>query len=79
MQAYNSPRDSADLEKVYIYSAMPDYIHADFAPKSFGILAKEAEKYADRTLSEAEWKGNEVEQKRWPRDCDSYSVFSRGS
>jgi hypothetical protein len=64
MQAYNAPRNLADLEKVWLYTNSPDYVHPDFAPKNFGTLAEEAKKYADHTLSETEWKYSQVEREK---------------
>ena len=66
MHAYNAPRDFADADRLFIYDLGPDYVHADFAPKSFGTLAEEAKEYENHTLSEAEWKDSA--KKRRDRD-----------
>lgn len=55
MQGYNDPRDFADYERLWIYTADPNRVHPDFAPKNYGTLAKEAEEYVNHTLNESEW------------------------
>ncbi|KFZ23168.1 hypothetical protein V502_02351 [Pseudogymnoascus sp. VKM F-4520 (FW-2644)] len=42
MHDYNAPRDFADADRLVMYNLIPDYVHVDFAPKSFGTLAEEA-------------------------------------
>jgi hypothetical protein len=63
-QAYNAPRDFADLEKLWMYTAWPGHVHPDFAPKDFGTLAEEANKYAHHTLDAAEWNDGRVEREK---------------
>jgi hypothetical protein len=55
LQEYNVPRDVADWETLWRYIKFPEYIHPRLTPKNFGTLAREAEEYADHTLSETEW------------------------
>jgi hypothetical protein len=64
IQAYNASRNLADLEKVWMYTNFPSFIHPDFAPTTYGELAEEVKKYADHTLSETEWKHGEVEREK---------------
>jgi len=45
----------ADWVELWRYTAFPDAIHPKFDPKTFGILAKEAEEKANHTLGEEEW------------------------
>lgn len=54
LQEYNAPRDVADWEALWRYINFPEYIHPRLG-LNFGTLAKEAEAYADYTLSEAKW------------------------
>lgn len=62
LEAYNSRQDLADLEKIAIYKLMPDHVHNDFAPKTFGLLAQEAEKLDGHGLSTDEWKHGQIER-----------------
>jgi len=55
LQKYNASRDVADWETLWCYINFPEYIHPRLAPKNFGTLVREAEEYADHTLSETEW------------------------
>lgn len=66
-QDYNKPRDFADLEKLRMYEIGPDYVHPDFAPKTFGTLAKEAEAYGDHVLTRKEWEESRAERERMSR------------
>lgn len=64
IQDYNRSRDFADLEKLWMYEVGPDYVHPDFPPQTFGILAKEAEKYGDHFLTKVEWEESRAERER---------------
>jgi hypothetical protein len=64
LQAYNTPRNLADLERIWLYTNFPTVVLPDFARKNFGTLAKEAEEYTNHTVGEAEWKDNKVERER---------------
>jgi hypothetical protein len=63
MHVHNAPRNLADLEKVWLYTSFPDYVHPDFAPRNFRTLA-EAEKYVDHTLGETEWEDSQAEREK---------------
>lgn len=63
LQSYNAPRGLADFEKLRLYDLAPGYVHKDFAPWTFGDLAKEAARFATRTLSESEWKESQTQRK----------------
>jgi hypothetical protein len=64
-RAYNAPRDFADLEKLWMYTAWPDHVHPDCAPKDFGTLAEEANKYVHHTLDAADcWDDSRVEREK---------------
>jgi hypothetical protein len=39
----NAPRDLADMQKLWLWREFPEYEHPHFAPKTFGMLAWEAE------------------------------------
>lgn len=62
LDAYNSPRDSADLEKMAIYQLMPKHVHQDFEPKTFGDLAQEVENLDGHEFSKAEWRDGRSER-----------------
>ena len=62
MRAYNAPRDWADLEKLQLWSLMPDDVHPHFAPKNFATLIEEVEKYENHHLDETAWRNSQKER-----------------
>lgn len=62
LESYNSCRDLADLEKIAIYKLKPDHVHDHFAPRTFGDLAQEAEKWVGHRLSASEWRDGQIER-----------------
>lgn len=74
MDAYNTPRDFADADRLAMYDLNHNYVHDHFAPKSFGTLAEEAKNYENHTLSEAEWKDSA--KKRRERENTMYLEFN---
>jgi hypothetical protein len=74
---YNTPRNSADLEKLWLYELAPDFIHTDFAPKSLGILAEEARDYEYHTLSETDWGESRTEREEEARELQLVFNFQR--
>lgn len=77
IQDYNKPRNFADLEKLWIYQAGPDYVHPDFAPKSFGTLAKEAEAYGNHVLTKEEWEESKTEREQMSQGLHRIFNFQR--
>lgn len=69
VQAYNAPQSLADLEKAWFYTNFPKTVHPDFAPKSWGDLAKELKRYADHTLGETEWNTS-----RFDREAEAHGL-----
>ena len=63
----NAPRDLADLEKLWLWRALPAYEHPHFAPKTFEILAREAEENQNRNIDETAWENSRDERKRRER------------
>lgn len=53
LEAYNSPQDLADREKIFQYES-PAYVHENFRPKNNGTLAKEAKDCASHIPSQEE-------------------------
>ena len=58
LEAYNSPRDFADAETLFIWEVLPALVHPDYAPKSYGALAEEARNFEHHILSETEWRNS---------------------
>uniref|UniRef100_A0A093UM96 Uncharacterized protein n=1 Tax=Talaromyces marneffei PM1 TaxID=1077442 RepID=A0A093UM96_TALMA len=75
--AYNAPHDSIDKEKIWLYTTFPDYVHPDFAPLNYGVLAKAVERLAGHTVGENEWKNSEDERKELARGMDLVFNFQR--
>jgi len=63
-QKYNLPRDSADLERLLLWRKLPHFVHPNYAPKSFGIMAEEADEYENKQFSETEWKDAQIEREQ---------------
>jgi hypothetical protein len=64
MQLYNAPQDPADLQKLRLYTSFPDFVYSDFAPETFGTLAREAKERADHTFDETEWRDSQAEREK---------------
>lgn len=77
LQAYNAPRSLADEERLWFYANFPDFVHPDFAPKNWGVLAEEAKKFADHILTETEWKDRRSDREKRARGMHLTFNFQR--
>lgn len=55
---YNIPRSVADLERLWLYSRLPQVVHRAFAPKTFEMLAVEARDYEHHMLTVRDWESS---------------------
>jgi hypothetical protein len=58
----NAPRDLADMQKLWMWREFPEYEHPHFAPKTFGMLAVEAEENENRKIDETAWENSRGER-----------------
>jgi hypothetical protein len=75
--AYNAPHDSIDKERIWLYTEFPDYVHPDFAPLNYGVLAEAVERLTGHTVRENEWKKSESERAELACGMDLVFNFQR--
>lgn len=62
LQSFNAPRDYFDLERLFIWTQLPNFIHPHYAPRTFASLVIEAEEFEGRTMSNSEWDGSRFDR-----------------
>ena len=76
LSSYNATQDFADQKTLSLWNLIPDYVHGDFSPHTFGQMREHALRVSEHTLSIEDLRSDRAEQEDLREHFNFYRLKS---